>query len=77
MGSHVGDMKNFTVGKDGKAKTGVQNPNLQINDSAHGVWAGGGTAIVIHAKADDMKSDPAGNAGDRIACGVIAAPAKK
>ena len=31
----------------------------------------GGTALVIHAKADDMKTDPAGNAGDRIACGVI------
>lgn len=30
-----------------------------------------GTALVVHAKADDMKSDPAGNAGDRIACGLI------
>jgi penicillin-binding protein 1A len=37
----------------------------------YSVFANGGTALVVHAKADDMKSDPAGNAGDRIACGVI------
>jgi Cu-Zn family superoxide dismutase len=35
------------------------------------VFAGGATALMIHAKADDLKSDPSGNAGDRIACGVI------
>jgi Cu-Zn family superoxide dismutase len=35
------------------------------------VFAGGGTALVIHAKADDMKTNPSGNAGDRIACGTI------
>jgi Cu-Zn family superoxide dismutase len=35
------------------------------------VFVGDGTALVIHAQADDMKSDPAGNAGDRIACGLI------
>ena len=35
------------------------------------VFANGGTALMIHAKPDDMKSDPAGNAGPRIACGVI------
>ena len=37
----------------------------------HSLFTNGGTALVIHAKADDMKSDPAGNAGDRIACGTI------
>ena len=35
------------------------------------VFLNGGTALVIHAKADDLKTDPAGNAGDRIACGTI------
>jgi len=35
------------------------------------VFSNGGTALVIHAKPDDMKTDPAGNAGDRIACGII------
>jgi len=35
------------------------------------LFSNGGTALMIHAKADDMKTDPTGNAGDRIACGVI------
>ena len=43
-----------------------------MGDDPHSVFTDGGTALVIHAKADDMKSDPAGNAGERIACGVIA-----
>jgi Cu-Zn family superoxide dismutase len=42
-----------------------------MDESENSVFAGGGTAVVIHAKPDDMKSDPAGEAGDRIACGVI------
>jgi Cu-Zn family superoxide dismutase len=38
---------------------------------ANSLYANGGTALVIHAHADDMMNDPAGNAGDRVACGVI------
>jgi Cu-Zn family superoxide dismutase len=72
-GPHAGDMPNFTVGQDGTAKTTVANPRVTLDESAsNSVYAGGGTALVIHAKADDMKTDPAGNAGDRIACGLIA-----
>jgi len=40
----------------------------------NGIWENSGAALLIHAKADDMKSDPAGNAGERMACGVIAKP---
>src|SRR6266849_6217263 len=47
------------------------NPDGNLGDDSHSLFSNGGTAIVIHAKADDMKTDPAGNAGDRIACGVI------
>jgi Cu-Zn family superoxide dismutase len=43
-------------------------------DVPNSVFANGGTAMVIHEKADDMMTDPTGNAGDRIACGVITAP---
>jgi superoxide dismutase, Cu-Zn family len=64
-------MMNFTVGKSGTAKTTVVASNASLGEGADSVFANGGTALVIHAKADDMKSDPAGNAGDRIACGVI------
>jgi len=70
-GSHAGDMKNFTVKADGTAKTTVSNSNVNLGDDNHSVFSNGGTALVIHAKADDMKTDPSGNAGDRIACGVI------
>jgi Cu-Zn family superoxide dismutase len=64
-------MKNFTVKADGTARATVRNANVNLGDDSHSVFSNGGTALVIHAKADDMKSDPAGNAGDRIACGVI------
>lgn len=70
-GPHAGDMPNFTVKANGTAKTTIVNPRVSMGDGANSVFANGGTALVIHAKADDMKSDPAGNAGDRIACGVI------
>jgi Cu-Zn family superoxide dismutase len=70
-GPHAGDMPNFTVGANGTAKTTVTNKNVTLADGANSLYANGGTALVIHAAADDMKTDPAGNAGDRIACGVI------
>jgi Cu-Zn family superoxide dismutase len=44
---------------------------VNLGSGDHSLFTGGGTALVIHAKADDMKSDPAGNAGDRVACGAI------
>jgi len=70
-GHHAGDMQNFTAGSDGTAKTTVTNKDITMGSDNHSVFSNGGTALVIHAKADDMKSDPAGNAGDRIACGTI------
>jgi Cu-Zn family superoxide dismutase len=70
-GPHAGDMPNFTVKANGTAKVTLEDPRVSLTEGDHSVFANGGTALVIHAKADDMKSDPAGNAGDRIACGVI------
>ena len=71
-GPHAGDMKNFTVKPNGTAKVTVVDERVNLDDNAHSVFANGGTALMIHEKADDMKSDPAGNAGARIACGLIA-----
>ena len=68
---HDGDMPNITVKPNGTAKLTVDNPQVTLGDGQNSVFANGGTALMIHAKADDLKSDPAGNAGDRIACGVI------
>ena len=71
-GSHNGDMMNIIVGADGTLRTGVLNEQVTLEEGQpNSLFANGGTALVIHAKADDMKTDPAGNAGDRIACGVI------
>ncbi|HXY50603.1 MAG TPA: superoxide dismutase family protein [Terriglobales bacterium] len=70
-GHHAGDMQNFTVGANGTAKVTLANQDVNLGGDSHSLFSNGGTALVIHAKADDMKSDPAGNAGDRIACGVI------
>ena len=70
-GHHAGDMKNITVGSDGTLKTTINDPDATLGTDSHSVFSNGGTALVIHAKADDMKTDPSGNSGDRIACGVI------
>ena len=70
-GHHAGDMKNITVGGDGTLKTTITDSDATLGTDSHSVFSNGGTALVIHAKADDMKTDPSGNSGDRIACGVI------
>lgn len=72
QGPHAGDMPNFMVKPDGTAKTTIRDPRVTMGSGDNSVFANGGTALMIHAKADDLKSDPAGNAGDRIACGTIA-----
>ena len=68
---HAGDMPNFTVKPNGTAKLNVEDAQVTLGEGSNSVFSNGGTALMIHAKADDLKSDPAGNAGDRIACGVI------
>jgi len=70
-GPHNGDMANFIVKPNGTAKVNVTNTKVTLGDGPNSLFTNGGTALMIHAKADDMKSDPAGNAGDRIACGTI------
>jgi len=71
MGPHAGDMNNFTVRADGTARVTVTDTRVNLGTDKYSLFTGGGTALVIHAKADDMKTDPSGNSGDRIACGVI------
>ena len=72
-GPHGGDMANLTVDKDGKAARVLTDPRLTLGPPTdpNSIWADGGKALVIHAAADDMKTDPSGNSGARIACGVI------
>ncbi len=73
-GPHAGDLPNFTVAADGTSKATLVATGMTWDHGAAAIWGPGGTALVIHATADDMKSDPAGNAGERIACGRISVP---
>jgi Cu-Zn family superoxide dismutase len=70
-GAHAGDMPNFTADAKGNTKATIVNKSVNLGTDAHSLYSNGGTSLVVHAKADDMKTDPAGNAGDRIACGLI------
>ena len=71
MGPHAGDMNNFVVRANGTARVTIIDPRVNLRSNSYSLFTDGGTALVIHAKADDMKTDPSGNSGDRIACGVI------
>lgn len=71
-GWHLGDIANLMVGPDGTADTTVTIPNATLSPGPRSLLGPDGvTALVIHERADDDMSDPAGNAGARIACGVI------
>jgi Cu-Zn family superoxide dismutase len=70
-GPHAGDMNNFTVNANGTAKLTVTDPRVNLGSGHNSLFTNGGTSLIIHAQADDMKTDPSGNAGDRIACGLI------
>ncbi len=67
-GPHAGDMPNQYVSADGTLKTQVFNSFVRLDKGETGIL---GRALMIHGKADDYKSQPAGDAGDRQACAVI------
>jgi len=70
-GHHAGDLPNFEVDAKGNGHISYVVPDIAMDEGANSLFHSGGTALVVHANADDNKTDPAGNAGARIACGVI------
>ena len=70
-GMHAGDLPNIHIGQDGKGKVEVLASQVTLGKGTGSLFDEDGSALVIHAGADDYKSDPAGEAGPRIACGVI------
>lgn len=71
-GPHAGDLPNLEVGSDGKVSESFLNEMVTLQEGElNSLIREGGTSIVIHAKADDNITQPAGDAGERIACGVI------
>jgi Cu-Zn family superoxide dismutase len=69
MGAHMGDLPNLEVGADGTGKIGLDLPQ----GSEAGLLDADGAALVVHAGEDDLMTDPSGNSGARIACGVFVA----
>ena len=70
-GMHGGDMPNVSVPESGATQFQLLSTMVSLDDGANGLFDDDGSALVVHATADDYKSDPAGNAGARIACGVV------
>lgn len=72
--SHAGDMPNFKASSDGKAVVEIMNPGVVLTTGKPNSLLGvAGAAVVVHSGADDYRSQPAGDAGERVACGVITA----
>jgi len=72
MGAHAGDLPNVVVGADGHGTFTEQLPDLTLTGGTGPLLDADGAAVVVHAGPDDYKTDPSGNSGARIACGVIA-----
>lgn len=71
-GHHLGDLPNLEVKEDGTATMTVFAEGLTLQkDAEHSIMDGEGTSIVIHENEDDYMTDPTGESGGRIACGVI------
>jgi superoxide dismutase, Cu-Zn family len=74
-GPHAGDLPNIFVPHSGYLSVEMLAPNLRLGDgSAHALLDADGAAVVMHAGMDDQTSQPAGDAGMRLACGVVHRP---
>jgi Cu-Zn family superoxide dismutase len=71
QGAHAGDLPNIQVMDGRPARIEVVARDISLDGGPGNLFDADGSALIVHAKADDHKSDPAGNAGARIACGVI------
>ncbi len=70
-GEHDGDLPNINVRSDGTAVADLYTTKVIIDGGANALLDGDGSSIVVHSGIDDYRTDPAGNSGPRIACGVI------
>ncbi|WP_426446848.1 superoxide dismutase family protein [Paenibacillus sp. S-38] len=71
-GPHIGDLPPITADKDGKVSATLLSTGTTLSaGKANSLLEGDGKSLVIHAKPDDNKTDPSGNSGERIACGLI------
>ena len=71
QGPHAGDLPNLTVEAGGTGTFQAANVDLTLGAGANGLFDADGSALVVHADPDDEATEPTGNSGGRIACGVI------
>jgi Cu-Zn family superoxide dismutase len=76
-GKHLGDLPNIHVPESAPLVVEFLVPQVNLGGGKYSVFDSDGSALVIHQAADDYMTDPAGNAGDRVACGVIESAAAK
>ena len=72
-GSHAGDMPNLALDGRGNSTYETTLAGISLDSGANSLFDADGSAVVIHAGPDDLVSDPAGNSGARVACGVVSA----
>jgi len=72
MGHHAGDLPNIHVPASGTARIDMISRDVSLGTTGNGLLDADGTSLVVHALADDYRTDPSGASGDRIACGVVA-----
>jgi Cu-Zn family superoxide dismutase len=70
-GPHAGDLPNITVEATGQGHLEVTSSRVTLKSGPTSLFDANGSALVVHEGPDDMRTDPAGNSGARIACGVI------
>jgi Cu-Zn family superoxide dismutase len=76
QGAHAGDLPNLNVGSDGTGRLETATEQITLGTGATSVFDADGSALVVHAAPDDFKTDPTGNSGARVACGVITKTSK-
>ncbi|MDQ8757859.1 superoxide dismutase family protein [Sphingosinicella sp. LHD-64] len=71
QGAHMGDLPNLTVAGNGTGSLTFDIPSAQLRGGHHPLLDADGAAVIIHASPDDYRTDPTGNSGARVACGVL------
>ncbi|MFD1952246.1 superoxide dismutase family protein [Sphingomonas arantia] len=73
VGPHSGDLPNIEIGADGTGRVEATVPGAMLTGGTSPLMDADGAALIIHAAADDYRTDPSGNSGARLACGVVTA----
>lgn len=71
QGAHAGDLENLTIGQNGSGGATLTLSGIELDSGQNPLLDADGAALVVHAKADDYRTDPSGNSGDRVACAVL------